>query len=193
MKHERRDRRSSSGTAECHSSTDRARGLAHLVVAEDQVVHLTQAQPGGTQEHANSTRAETLDSAAANGSTPRPTVLRSESQCGFLVTPEQLLGGLPQPVGKCATGDGRKELIPTETLQFERVRAGLDPRTPDELAAALPTMFRRALELEGLLPWTVATPLGSTGRPTRERRLDVLNCTSSVVVDDPETLSTCRG
>ncbi len=60
------------------------------------------------------------------------------------------------------------------TLQFERVAAGLDPRTPDELADALPTIFRRALELEGLLRWTLATPLGSSGRPTRDRRLDIL-------------------
>ncbi len=38
------------------------------------------------------------------------------------------------------------------------------------MAAALPTIFRRALELESLLRWTLATPpLGSTGRPTAER------------------------
>jgi AcrR family transcriptional regulator len=73
------------------------------------------------------------------------------------------------------------------TLQFERATAGLDPRTPDELAEALPIIFRRALELEGLLRWTLATPLGNTGRPTRGRRLDMLHRASSAEVDDPET------
>ena len=71
------------------------------------------------------------------------------------------------------------------TLQFEHVTAGLDPRTPDELAAALPTIFARALEVEGLLRWTLATPLGSTGRPTRKRRLDMLHRVASAGVDDP--------
>jgi AcrR family transcriptional regulator len=72
------------------------------------------------------------------------------------------------------------------TLQFEHVTAGLDPRTPDELAAALPTIFARALEVEGLLRWTLATPLGSTGRPTSKRRLDMLHRAASAEVDDPE-------
>ena len=73
------------------------------------------------------------------------------------------------------------------TLQFERVTAGLDPRTPDELAAALPTIFRRALELESLVRWTLATPLGSSGRPTRGRRLDMLHRASSAEAADLET------
>jgi AcrR family transcriptional regulator len=73
------------------------------------------------------------------------------------------------------------------TLQFERATAGLEPRTPDELAAALPTIFRRALELEGLLRWTLASPLGSTGRPTAERRLSMLHRASNAEVDDPQT------
>jgi AcrR family transcriptional regulator len=73
------------------------------------------------------------------------------------------------------------------TLQFERATEGLDPRTPDELAGALPTIFRRALELEGLLRWTLATPLGSTGRPTRGRRLDMLRRASSAEATDPQT------
>src|SRR4030081_1067151 len=72
------------------------------------------------------------------------------------------------------------------TLQFEHVTAGLDPRTPDELAAALPTIFARALEVEGLLRWTLATPLGSIGRPTSKRRMDMLHRASSAVVDDQE-------
>jgi AcrR family transcriptional regulator len=73
------------------------------------------------------------------------------------------------------------------TLQFERTTVGLDPRTLDELAGALPTIFRRALELEGLLRWTLATPLGSTGRPTSERRLGILHRAASAEVSDPET------
>ena len=73
------------------------------------------------------------------------------------------------------------------TLQFERATVGLEPRTPDELAAALPTIFRRALELEGLLRWTLASPLGSTGRPTAERRLSMLHRASNAEVDDPQT------
>lgn len=73
------------------------------------------------------------------------------------------------------------------TLQFERVTAGLDPRTPDALAEALPTIFGRALELEGLLRWTLATPLGSSGRPTRERRLGMLDrAVTGTEVDHPE-------
>ena len=56
------------------------------------------------------------------------------------------------------------------TLQFEHVTAGVEPHSPDELAAALPTFFQRALELEGLLRWSLATPLGNAGRPTRARR-----------------------
>lgn len=74
------------------------------------------------------------------------------------------------------------------TLQFERVTAGLDPRTPDELAKALPTIFGRALELEGLLRWTLATPLGSHGRPTRDQRLEILRRVGLTTdVDDPDT------
>jgi AcrR family transcriptional regulator len=72
------------------------------------------------------------------------------------------------------------------TLQFERVTAGFDPRSPDELAPALPTFFRRALELEGLLRWTLATPLGSAGRPTRVRRLDMLQRVAGSHSDDPD-------
>lgn len=80
------------------------------------------------------------------------------------------------------------------TLQFERVTAGFDPRSPDELAAALPTFFQRALELEGLLRWTLATPLGSAGRPTRVRRLAMLQRAAAIPSDDPEMaeLLSCR-
>jgi hypothetical protein len=41
--------------------------------------------------------------------------------------------------------------------------------------------------LEGLLRWTLASPLGSTGRPTAERRLGMLHRASNAAVDDPET------
>jgi len=71
------------------------------------------------------------------------------------------------------------------TLQFERVTAGFDPRSADELAAALPTLFQRALELEGLLRWTLATPLGNAGRPTRTRRLTMIMRAAGANTDDP--------
>lgn len=61
------------------------------------------------------------------------------------------------------------------TLQFERVTEGLDPRTPDELAAAVPTVFARAEAMESLVRWTLATPLArGGGRPSQERRLKML-------------------
>ena len=48
-------------------------------------------------------------------------------------------------------------------------------------------IFRRALELESLLRWTLAaTPLGSTGRPTAERRLGMLKRAWNSDVEDPE-------
>jgi hypothetical protein len=56
------------------------------------------------------------------------------------------------------------------------------------LAAALPTIFRRALELESLLRWTLATtPLGSTRRPTAEGRLGMPRRAWNSDVEDPET------
>jgi len=72
------------------------------------------------------------------------------------------------------------------TLQFEHVTAGIDPRSPEELAAALRTVFQRALDLEGLLRWTLATPLGAAGRPTRAQRLAFLMRAAGVNADEPE-------
>lgn len=72
------------------------------------------------------------------------------------------------------------------TLQFERVTEGLDPRTPDELAAAVRTVFARAETMESLVRWTLATPLAQGGgRPSQARRLKMLR----QVVGEPTDLA----
>src|SRR6266851_10305829 len=96
----------------------------------------------------------------------------------------RLAAGVSQPTANRYFRTKRDLFGALATLQFGHVTAELDPRTPDELAAALPTIFARALEVEGPLRWTLATPLGSTGRPTSKRRLDMLPRASSVEVDD---------
>ncbi len=59
--------------------------------------------------------------------------------------------------------------------QFGLVTAGLDVRSPTELATAIRTVYRRSAEIEPLVRWTLSHPLaGTTERPHRAERLAML-------------------
>src|SRR6266851_9576662 len=60
----------------------------------------------------------------------------------------RLAAGVSQPTANRYFRTKRDLFGALATLQFGYVTAELDPRTPDELAAALPTIFARALEVE---------------------------------------------
>jgi AcrR family transcriptional regulator len=59
--------------------------------------------------------------------------------------------------------------------QFEHVPNTLGARTADELALALPTVFRRALDHEPLLRWALVNSPRLASRSGRTRRLAVLH------------------
>jgi AcrR family transcriptional regulator len=59
--------------------------------------------------------------------------------------------------------------------QFGQVTSGLQPYTPDELAAAIRTVYSRSEAIEPLVRWTLSNPLARlTARPHRGERLDLL-------------------
>ncbi len=59
--------------------------------------------------------------------------------------------------------------------QFRQVVDGLDPRSPDELADAFHSVYRRAEAIEPLVRWTLANPIASsTPRPHRGDRMLLL-------------------
>ena len=68
--------------------------------------------------------------------------------------------------------------------QFRYVVEGLGPRTPEELADAIRTVYRRSNSIESLVRWTLANPIASsTPRPHRTERMRLLQAALEDTLD----------
>jgi AcrR family transcriptional regulator len=69
--------------------------------------------------------------------------------------------------------------------QFQAVAAGLAPASPDDLAQAVRTVFRRSAEMENTVRWTLAAPDPQrVPRPNVQARLAMLRTALRDVLQD---------